>query len=142
MSARTQISPMITVKKAAQVIAANSTVAFDFGTPDDIDMRTLPVGSRIIVHLTAVRAAGTTSTLQLNVTDAADSSGSIGTPAAASVTSSNAVIAAGDAGLSTRTVSLKTKTDRPWLQLTLTHAGGGTDSFNAVCTVFAIPAVV
>lgn len=126
---------------ANQVIAANSTVAFDFGTPDNIYLPNFAKpGDRILVMLTAVRAAGTTSTLQLVVQDADGAATAIGTPATATVVGSNAVVAAADAGNSTRFVSLVVKAGRPWLKVSLTHAGGGTDSFNTVCTVFALPA--
>ena len=142
MSARTQVVGQLARAASSQVLASPSTVAFDFGTPDNVDLRTLGnPGDRVLIYLSAVRASGTTSTLQLVVQDADDSAGAIGTPATATVTGSNAVIAAGDAGLSTRLLSLVIKSDRPWLKLSLTHVGGS-DSFQAHATVFSIPAVV
>lgn len=142
MGARDFIAGVITRLHAAQVLATPSTVAFDFGTVNDIDLRDFGnPGDRVVILLTANRASGTTSTLQLNVQDAPDNAGNIGTPAAADVVGSNAIIAAGDAGLSTRCVSLVIKANRPWLRLSLTHASGS-DSFQAHATVLLIPKVI
>lgn len=143
MTSRTQIEGAIDKISSSQVIAANSTVAFDFGTPDDIDLRSYgKPGDRVLIVFSAVRAAGTTSTLQLVVQDANDSAGAIGTPATATVTGDNSVIAAATAGLSTRMISLVQKAGRPWLRLSLTHAGGGTDSFQSHISVLVIPKAI
>lgn len=139
MTANTQVDGAISVLSAAQVLATPSTVAFDFGTVNDIDLRDFGnPGDRVLIVVSANRASGTTSTLQVVVQDAPDSSGSIGTPATATVTGSNAVIAAGDAGLSVRKLGLVIKAGRPWLRLSLTHASG-TDSFQAHANVLLIP---
>lgn len=139
MGAREYVASEITRLHAAQVIASPATTAFDFGTPNDIDLRDFgSPGDRVLILLTANRASGTTSTLQLVVQDAPDDNGAIGTPAAADVVGSNAVIAAGDAGLSTRCVSLVIKDGRPWLRLAATHASG-TDSFQAHVAVMLLP---
>lgn len=143
MTSRSYVQDAITRLAAAQTIAANSTVAFDFGTPNDIDLRDFGnPGDRVMILLTANRAAGTTSTLALVVQDAPDNAGAIGTPATATVKGTNTAIAAADAGLSTRCVSLVIQEGRPWLRVSLTHAGGGTDSFQAHCSVLMVPKVL
>lgn len=142
MTARDQIDAPITILSAAQVLATPSTVAFDFGTVNDIDLRDFGnPGDRVLIVVSANRASGTTSTLQVNVQDAADNAGAIGTPAAASVSGDNSVIAAGAAGLSVRKIGLVIKAGRPWLRLSLTHVGG-TDSFQAHANVMLVPKVV
>lgn len=143
MTSRTYVQDAITRLPAAQVLAANSTVAFDFGTVNDIDLRDFGnPGDRVMILLTANRAAGTTSTLQLVVQDAPDNANAIGTPATAAVKGDNSVVGAAAAGLSTRMVTLVIKEGRPWLRVALTHAGGGTDSFQAHATVLLVPKVL
>lgn len=139
MTARSQIDGSLTILSAAQVLATPSTVAFDFGTPNDIDLRDFGnPGDRVLVVVSANRAAGTTSTLDVVVQDAPDNAGSIGTPAAATISGTNAQILANAAGLSVRKFGLLVKADRPWLRLALTHALG-TDSFQAHAHVLLIP---
>lgn len=142
MGARDFVAGEITRLHAAQVLATPSTVAFDFGAVNDVDLRDFgSPGDRVVVMVTANRASGTTSTLQVNIQDAPDNNGAIGTPAAASVVGDNAVIAAADAGLSTRCFSVVIKPGRPWLRVSLTHANGS-DSFQAHATVLLVPKVL
>ena len=126
---------------ASQTIAANATTAFDFGTPDDINLTSLGLnhGDRVLIHLSAVRAAGTTSTLAFTVQDAPDSSGSIGTPATAT-TAGTAISFAANSGAVHKSgvISVMVKAGRPWLRINAVHGVGGTDSFQCHCTVYGV----
>jgi hypothetical protein len=84
--------------------------------------------------LTAVRAAGSTSTLAWVVQDADDSSGSIGTPATA-VTDGTSLAAV--AGSQQKVVGVKLQVGRPWLKVSVTH-GGGTDSYSCTAVLLGI----
>ena len=126
---------------ASQVIAANATTAFDFGTPNDIDLTDLVYnpGDRVLVLLSATRAAGTTSTLDFTIQDAPDSSGSIGTPATA-VTSGTAPSFAADSGAvhKSAVVAVKIQPGRPWIRVNAVHGTAGTDSFQCHATVLGV----
>lgn len=120
------------------------TVYFDFGTPDNINLATQTAsapglgyraGDRILVVLTT-DSDGTTSTITLVVTDADDSSGSIGTPAAA-VTDGTLLSAVGDNSLHTM---VRVQPGRPWLKIGVTNSSA-TDTVLCYCTVYAVPSV-
>lgn len=127
----------------ALTIATPSTVAVDFGTPNDIDLRALvksgasEPGSRIVVVITAQRRSGTTSALTPSIQDAPDNAGNIGTPAAHIPSGDLATMVAGDAGPKQWIVSVTPISDRPWLRVNLTHASG-TDTFDVTVTVFQL----
>ena len=125
---------------ASQVIAANATTAFDFGTPDDIDLTDLVynAGDRVLLLLSATRAAGTTSTLAFTIQDADDSSGSIGTPATAVTSGTAPSFAAGDSGHKSAVVAIKIQPGRPWIRVNAVHGVGGTDSFQCHATVLGV----
>lgn len=126
---------------SSQTIAANATTAFDFGTPNDINLASLGLnhGDRVLIHISAVRAAGTTSTLAFTVQDAPDSSGSIGSVATAQ-TAGTAISFAADSGAVHKSgvVSMFVKPGRPWLRINAVHGVGGTDSFQCHCTVYGV----
>lgn len=123
-------------------IATVTTTAFDFGTPNDIDLRSTgwARGCRllVIIHLTT---AGTTDTTAVTVQDAPDSSGSIGTPAAAD-TNVIAGSLAGGTGDQYIAVAVTPKADRPWLRVNLVRASGTTDTVVGTVTVLALPASI
>lgn len=128
---------------ASQVIAANATTAFDFGTPNDIDLRDTPFepGDRVLLLITATRAAGSTSTLTFTVQDAPDDgSGGIGTPGTA-VTSGTVPSFATDSGAVHKAamVTVKLQPDRPFLRVNAVHGVAGTDSFQCHCSVIGVP---
>lgn len=126
---------------ASQVIAANATTAFDFGTPNDIDLRSSPYkpGDRIAVLISATRAAGSTSTLSFTIQDAPDNAGNIGTPATAA-TAGDPPDFATDSGAVHKAaiVSVKVKPGRPWLRVNAVHGTAGTDSFQCHCSVLGL----
>lgn len=144
MPTRQDVAANMRIRQASQVIAANATTAFDFGTPDDINLATTTFkpGDRILVVLSATRAAGTTSTLTYTIQDAPDSSGSIGTPATAVTTGTIPAHAAGDAGQKGGVVGISVQPGRPWIRVNAVHGGGGTDSFQAHVSIIGVPAVV
>lgn len=125
---------------ATKTVASNGTSAFDFGTPNDINLATAyNHGDTLLVVLSATRAAGTTDTLTFTIQDADDSAGSIGTPAAA-VTSGTIPSFAADSGAINKAgvVAVKLQSGRPWLRVNTVHAGGGTDSFVCHCSVYSV----
>jgi len=120
-------------------IATATTTAFDFGTPNDINLAAAAnydAGDRILVVLTA-STAGTTDNLTWVIQDADDSSGSIGTPATA-VTSAIADALAATTGDAYSVFAVKLQAGRPWLRVAVTSSGA-TDTFVTHCTVLAVP---
>jgi hypothetical protein len=138
MPARDLIGAEATVLAAAtQTIAANATTAFDFGTPNDLYLPGLSgytQGDRLLLVLTAVRAAGSTSTLAWTIQDAdAVDSVTIGTPATA-VTDGTSLTAV--AGSQQKLVGVRRQNGRPFLRVNAVHGGGGTDSY--ACTAILL----
>jgi len=116
-----------------------TTTAFDFGTPNDIDLRSeadYGHGDRILVTLTA-STGGTTDSLTWVISDAPDNAGSIGTPAAASTSFVTGALAetTGDAFT---VAAVRLKPERPWLRVAVTSSGA-TDTFVTHCMVLAVP---
>lgn len=124
---------------ASLTSASTATTPFDFGTPDDInlaDETTFKPGDRVLVVLTATRAGGTTDTLTFSVQDAPDSSGSIGTPATATISGTVPAFAANSGAVTKGAiVAVQVKPGRPWIRVNAVQAGGGTDSFQCHCAV-------
>jgi hypothetical protein len=129
------------VGTAKASIATATTTAFDFGTPNDIDLRTVsggwPAGCRLlaILHNTT---AGTTDTTDWTIQDAPDSSGSIGTPATA-VTTVLAGSLSGGTGDQYCVVAITPQSGRPWLRFNLHRASGTTDTVVGTVTLLALP---
>lgn len=126
---------------ASAVIAANATTAMDFGTPNDIDLRTTDFkpGTRVLLALSASRASGTTSSLTFTIQDADDNAGSIGTPATATIGGTIPSVAAAGGLFCEGIVSVKVKPDRPWIRVNMVHGTAGTDSFTCHAHVLGIP---
>jgi hypothetical protein len=127
------------IASATQSITDATTTAYDFGTPNDIDLRELAdyrPGDRLLVVFSAT-TAGTTSALTHVIQDADDNAGSIGTPAAA-VTSAVAGALAAGTGNDFSAVAVKVQPDRPWLRISAT-LDDATDTLVCNCMVFAIP---
>src|SRR4051794_31292053 len=123
---------------SSQIIAAPATTPFDFGSPDDVYLPNLTnwnQGDRLVLVLTAVRAAGTTSTLAFTIQDADDNAGAIGTPATA-VTDGTSLVAA--KGNQTKIVGVKLQNGRPWLRVNALHTTGGTDSYSCTALLLGI----
>ena len=114
-------------------INSATTTTYDFGTPNDLDLRTaLNVGDRLLVLFTAT-TAGTTDSVSFVVQDADDNAGSIGTPATA-VTDGTLTGGTGDAYLAT---SVRIQPGRPWLRTKVT-SDGATDTFVTTCQVYGV----
>jgi hypothetical protein len=127
---------------AKVTISTATTTSFDFGTPDDINLATntgYAPGDRIVAVFDS-STAGTTDTTGFVVQDAADSSGSIGTPATAvtDVSATGATLAGGT-GDRAAIVGVRVQAGRPWLRFRATRASGTTDTTVVQCTVLAIP---
>jgi hypothetical protein len=122
-------------------ISTATTTSIDFGTPDDINLAgsgsNYRPGDRVLVILDA-STAGTTDTTSFIVQDAADSSGSIGTPATA-VTSGTLTGGTGD---QYAVIGVKVQPGRPWLRVRATRASGTTDTTVVQATVLAVPRVL
>jgi len=130
------------VASATQSITDATTTAYDFGTPNDIDLRNsanYDHGDRLLVVFSAT-TAGTTSALTHVIADAPDSSGSIGTPAAA-VTSVVAGALAAGTGNDFSAFAVKVQPGRPWLRISAT-LDDATDTLVCNCMVFAVPSNV
>jgi hypothetical protein len=130
---------------AKVTISTATTTAYDFGTPNDINLATVTTaapglewdpGDRVVAVMTA-STAGTTDSLTFVAQDAPDSSGSIGTPATA-VTSLAAGTLAGGTGDHYAVVSVRVQPGRPWLRFAVT-SDGTTDTFVTHCTVLGVP---
>lgn len=139
---RTDMAAMKLIASSKQTIASATTTAFDFGTPDSINLASnasavagYTPGDRILVVLTA-STAGVTHNLTWVIEDADDSSGNIGTPAAATVSAVAGALAA-TTGDDYSAFAVTTKNGRPWLKISATDTG--TDSFVCHCTVWAVP---
>lgn len=127
---------------AKVTISTATTTSFDFGTPNDLNLAAAAnydPGDRILVILTA-STAGTTDSLTWVIEDAPDSSGSIGTTAAA-VTSAVAGALAATTGDDFSAFAVKVQPGRPWLRVRVT-SGGATDTFVTHCSVYAVPSNV
>lgn len=139
---RYDMAAMKLIGSAKQTIASATTTAFDFGTPNDLNLASTASatagyspGDRIIVMVTA-STAGTTHTLAVVVQDADDSSGNIGTPATAVTTAINGSLAAAIGDRYTA-VAVKVQPNRPWIRVSVTDVGS--DSYVCHCTVWAVP---
>lgn len=126
---------------AAQTIASVTTTAFDFGTPNDINLVSLGLnhGDRVVIHLSVLRAGGTSGTLTFTVLDAPDSAGSIGSTATATTHGTIPVLAADSGAVhASGVVSVFVKQGRPWLRISAVEGGSGTDSFQCHATVYGV----
>jgi hypothetical protein len=136
---RYDMANMAKIAESKVTINSATTTAFDFGTPNDIDLRALSgysPGDRLLVVLTA-STAGTTDALTWVVQDAPDSSGSIGTPATA-VTSAVAGALSAGTGDDYSAFAVQVQPNRPWLRVAVTRVGT-TDTHVTHCSVYAVP---
>jgi hypothetical protein len=126
-------------------IATATTTYFDFGTPDNLNLASVTAGEpgalyvarqRILV-VADLSTAGTTDTTAFTILDAPDSSGSIGSTAAA-VTSVISGALAGGTGDQYLVASVKLQAGRPWLKIGVVRASGTTDTHVAQCTVLSV----
>ncbi len=120
-------------------ISSATTTAFDFGTPNDINLAALAnyaPGDRVLVVLTA-STAGSDDEITWVIQDADDNAGSIGTPATADTSAVAGALAAGT-GDDYSAFAVKVQYGRPWLRVSVT-SDGATDTFVTHCSVYAVP---
>lgn len=135
---RWDLANMRKLASSKVTIATATTTSFDFGTPDDINLAALSTyhpGDRVLVVLTA-STAGTTNNITWVVQDAPDSSGSIGTPAAATTSAVAGALSAGT-GDDFSAFAVKVQSGRPWLRVRVT-SDGNTDTVVTHCSVYAV----
>jgi hypothetical protein len=117
---------------------------FDFGTPDDINLAAeanYDPGDRILVVFAGrAAAAQTTDAVTWAVYDAPDSSGSIGTPAAASTHVIDGALV-GAVTEDTLVIAVQVKPGRPWIRCSA-DMQGTTDDYHVSCVVLAVPSNV
>lgn len=142
MGARDLLGAAVILASTSQTIAANATTAFNFGAPADIYLPTVggnayQSGMRLLLLLSDVRAAGTTSSLGYTVQDADDVAGAFGTPATALTDGTS--LAGTIAAAHRKVVGVQIQTGRPWLRVNAVHGGGGTDSYQCHATLLGFP---
>lgn len=139
-----QFDAMRVLGTAKGSIATVTTTALDFGTPNDIDLRSTDWarGCRLLLILRST-TAGTTDTTGWTVQDAPDNAGSIGTPATA-VTSrvAGATALTGGTGDQYMVLAITPQADRPWIRVNMTRASGTTDTTVVSAILIAVPAVI
>lgn len=137
MPVRTDLLDSIKVLGTSKVtISTATTTNFDFGTVNDLDLASLANyghGDRVLVIFHAT-TTGSDDVVSFSVQDAADSSGSIGTPGTASTDGT----LTGGTGDQYAIASVNLAPDEPWLRCRVT-SDGATDTFLATCQVLAIP---
>lgn len=144
MGARDLLGGAILLAASSQIIAANATTAFNFGSPADVYLPTVSGGAfvsgcRLLLVLSDVRAAGTTSTLGYLVQDAPDLAGAIDTGNLAAALVDGTSLTGTAAAAHRKVVGVAVQTGRPWLRISAVHAGGGTDSYTSHATLLALP---
>jgi hypothetical protein len=131
------------VKIASAKLTVNSaaTSNFDFGTPDDINLAAASgapgngyrAGDRLLLVVTST-TAGTTNAISVDVQDAPDNAGSIGTPATA-VTDGTFTGGTGDRQFISM---IQVQPGRPWIRVRATGVGT-TDTHVLTAVLYAVP---
>lgn len=130
----------VTVLGTSKVtISTATTTSFDFGTPDDLDLRALLTSGKLqhedrLLIVFRATTSGTTNAVSFVVQDAPDNgSGAIGTPATALTDGT----LTGGTGDQTAVTGVRLQPDRPWLRCRVT-SNGTTDTFVASVVVLAV----
>jgi len=117
---------------------------FDFGTPNDINLATntgySPGDRLLVVFAGRAAAAQTTDAVTWAVYDADDSSGSIGTPVAASTHVIDGALI-GAVTEDTLVIAVEVQPGRPWIRCSA-DMQGTTDDYHVSCVVLAVPSNV
>lgn len=142
MSTTVRWGPGVKVLGFDTLILADATeTAFDFGTPDNINLSThasYDPGDRIVVVCAGrAAAAQTTDAVTWAIKDAPDNAGSIGTPAAAVTTIIDGALV-GAVTEDSLVAAVQVQNGRPWLQVTA-DMQGTTDDYHVSCIVLAVP---
>jgi hypothetical protein len=132
---------LVKLGSAKLSVATAATTAFDFGTPNDINLSALTgapgfgyrAGDRLLVVVES-STGGTTNAISISVQDAPDNAGSIGTPAAATTDGT----LTGGTGDQSFVCMVLVKANRPWIRVNATGVGT-TDTHTLKCSVYAVP---
>lgn len=137
--------------QATVTISSDTTTAYDFGTPNDINCAAITTGQpgalyehadRVIAVFGAVETAGTTGTDTVSwvVQDAADNgSGSIDTGTLATADTDGTLT--GGTGTQYAYTSIKLKSGRPWLRISV-DSDGATNTFVTTAQAFGVARVI
>ncbi len=137
MTSREVVKPRVVATGTASIATATTT-ALDFGTPDDINIAVsanYQPGDRLVLVITA-NSTGSADANDFIVLDAPDSSGSIGSTAAAVL---DRALVAAVAGSQSVVYGVKLQPGRPWLRVQVHRASGTTDTTKVVAVLLAIP---
>lgn len=137
---RKDLAGLTLLGSAKVTINTATTTAFDFGTPNDLDLSSLSgyqPGDRILVVMSA-STAGTTDALTWVIQDADDNAGSFGTAATAVTSAVGSSALAAGTGDDYSAFAVTVQSGRPWLRCSVTRVGT-TDTHVTHCTVWAVP---
>lgn len=132
---------LIKIASAKLSVATAATTAFDFGTPNDVNLAAASgapgngyrAGDRLLLVVTST-TGGTTNAIAISVQDADDSSGSIGTPATA-LTDGTLTGGTGDRQFLTM---IQVQAGRPWIRVNGIGVGT-TDTHTLTAVLYAVP---
>lgn len=141
MSVRTDLGNFQLLGFDTLILTDGTETNFDFGTPNDLDLSSnanYSPGDRVLIVCAGrTAAAQTTDAVTWAIYDAPDSSGSIGTPAAADIDIiDGALIGAVTEDSSVAAVNLKP--GRPWIRVSA-DMQGTTDDYHVSCVALAVP---
>lgn len=132
MTSREIVTPRLLTTLAGSIATATTV---NLGSDIKVSVGTnFRPGDRLVVILRAT-TAGTTDSTSFSVQDAPDSSGSIGTPAAAVTTT----LPAAATGSQTVVIGVQLQPNRPWIRVRATRASGTTDTLVVSAVVLAVP---
>lgn len=142
MSSNVRWAPGVKVLGFAGALLTDATETnFDFGTPNDIDLATnanyAPGDRVVVVCMGKAQAAQTTDAVTWAIYDADDNAGSIGTPAAASISVIDGALV-GAVTIDSLIAAVQVKNGRPWIRVSA-DMQGTTDDYHVLCYVLAVP---
>lgn len=141
MPVRTDMGGMKLLGFDTLILTDGTETAFDFGTPNDLDLANLSnygPGDRVLVVCAGrAAAAQTTDAVTWAIYDAPDSGGSIGTPAAADIDIIDGALI-GAVTEDSLVAAVNLKPGRPWLRVSA-DMQGTTDDYHVSCVVLAVP---
>lgn len=144
MPVRTGMTGMKLLGFDTLILTNGTETNFDFGTPDDINLATnanYSPGDRVLIVCAGrAAAAQTTDAVIWAVYDAPDSSGSIGTPAAADIEVIDGALI-GAVTEDSLVCAVNLKPGRPWIRVSA-DMQGTTDDYHVSCVVLSVPAAL
>jgi hypothetical protein len=132
MTSRELVAPkVITTMNASIATATTTNLTTDIKIAPGANFRP---GDRLVLVITG-STAGTTDSTSFDVQDAPDSSGSIGTPAAAVTTT----LPAAATGNQYVVVGIRLQPNRPWIRVRTIRASGTTDTLVVRAVLLSVP---